>query len=283
MSIVAVLVGTVWLGLFAYRHVEYSQDLWWRFTITGDASRFLSASVGVISFSVFVGVMRLLRPIPPNTSVAGHEDWDGRVRLSRQAGSRGRTSLFSGIRDFCSARTAIHSSCTAWKDAVGSPWETRSAAKRTERPGVEFSRAVRPAGGLAGILRSRQGQFVSVRRSGTDVTEDRRRGDRSLLPDFSLEGSGRKGLRYAHRLAKREGAVFSIVPAERGDRAHARPEDYLGCLAGIKEHAGERLFARQLQPAYLREFPLALVRKDGNVIAFSNLWIGAERKSSPST
>ena len=51
---------TIWLTLFAYRHVEYSEDLWWRFAYRGDAPRSLRALVGVIV--TLVATFQLLRP-----------------------------------------------------------------------------------------------------------------------------------------------------------------------------------------------------------------------------
>ena len=46
VAIAIVLLGSLWLGFFAYKHVEYSRDLWWHFTLFGNAPRFLRASVG---------------------------------------------------------------------------------------------------------------------------------------------------------------------------------------------------------------------------------------------
>ena len=40
-AVAAALVASVWLGLFAFKHVECSQDLWWQFELEGNASRFL--------------------------------------------------------------------------------------------------------------------------------------------------------------------------------------------------------------------------------------------------
>ncbi len=37
--------ASVWLGFFAFQHVQYSNELWWQFELQGDASRYL-ASVG---------------------------------------------------------------------------------------------------------------------------------------------------------------------------------------------------------------------------------------------
>src|SRR5512142_2718770 len=43
LAIAFVLAGVVWLGMFSYKHVEYSGDLWWRFAVRADAPRFLRA------------------------------------------------------------------------------------------------------------------------------------------------------------------------------------------------------------------------------------------------
>jgi lysylphosphatidylglycerol synthetase-like protein (DUF2156 family) len=31
-----VIFGSIWLGVFAHKHIEYSSELWWRFAIQGD-------------------------------------------------------------------------------------------------------------------------------------------------------------------------------------------------------------------------------------------------------
>ena len=38
--------ASLWLGMFAFKHVDYSHELWWQFELHGEASRFLRASVG---------------------------------------------------------------------------------------------------------------------------------------------------------------------------------------------------------------------------------------------
>ena len=64
-AIGAVVLASVALGLFAYRHVEYSNQLWWVFEERQDAPRFLRATVGVLVAMLAVGLRQLLRPPPP--------------------------------------------------------------------------------------------------------------------------------------------------------------------------------------------------------------------------
>jgi len=61
-----VLISSMWLGFFSYKHVEYSTDLWWHFSLRGDAPRFLRASIGVFSVLMLVAIRRLLRPAAPD-------------------------------------------------------------------------------------------------------------------------------------------------------------------------------------------------------------------------
>lgn len=70
--ILMVLVSAVWLGLFTYRHVEYQNNLWWEFTLMGDAPRYLRATVAALGFAVIFGLVKLLRP--RHKDLEGQED-----------------------------------------------------------------------------------------------------------------------------------------------------------------------------------------------------------------
>ena len=61
LAVAAVLLGILWLGFFSYRHVEYSNDLWWRFVAEEDAPRFLRAAAGTLILFLIVGATQLLR------------------------------------------------------------------------------------------------------------------------------------------------------------------------------------------------------------------------------
>src|SRR6185503_19157992 len=77
----------VWLGFFAYKHVDYSHDLWWHFTLFGNAPRFLRASVGVVVATLAVALARLLRSAPPEPSLPAEEELE-RARAIAEAAPR---------------------------------------------------------------------------------------------------------------------------------------------------------------------------------------------------
>ena len=67
IAAIAAIGLSLWAGFFAYKHVPYSDDLWWQFAIRGNAPRFLRASLGVGVALVAYGVWHLLsrsRPGP---------------------------------------------------------------------------------------------------------------------------------------------------------------------------------------------------------------------------
>ena len=66
-AITMVLAGSIWLGFFAYRDVEYSHDLWWQFSYDDTAPRFLRALLLVSVVAVAFGLFRLLGVAPPQT------------------------------------------------------------------------------------------------------------------------------------------------------------------------------------------------------------------------
>ncbi|GAJ04445.1 unnamed protein product, partial [marine sediment metagenome] len=101
---------------------------------------------------------------------------------------------------------------------------------------------------------------------------------RVSLEKFSLKGSARKGLRYTSHKLEREGCIFEVVPTE--EVPSLLPElklisdTWLACKA-----AREKGFSLGFFDAdYLKRFPVGIVRKDGKLIAFANIWSGAGKE-----
>ena len=63
-AVIAAVAASVWLGLFAFKHIEYSNDLWWQFTLHGEASRFLRATVGSVVAVMIFAFARLIGYAP---------------------------------------------------------------------------------------------------------------------------------------------------------------------------------------------------------------------------
>ncbi len=64
-----VILGTIWIGLFAHRHFEYTNSLWWKFALSGGAPRFLRASFGGMFTCIALSLFYLLRPLRESSSL----------------------------------------------------------------------------------------------------------------------------------------------------------------------------------------------------------------------
>ena len=73
-GVLSVVLASVVLGFFSFRHVEYTPELWWQFALGAEASRFLRASVGGGVVLLVFGLSRLLRAAPPDVCPARDED-----------------------------------------------------------------------------------------------------------------------------------------------------------------------------------------------------------------
>jgi phosphatidylglycerol lysyltransferase len=76
VAAVGAVVASVWLGFFAFKHVEYSDELWWQFELHAETPRFLRASVGAATALLIVALVRLIRPAPHEVDGPSASDLD---------------------------------------------------------------------------------------------------------------------------------------------------------------------------------------------------------------
>jgi phosphatidylglycerol lysyltransferase len=98
------------------------------------------------------------------------------------------------------------------------------------------------------------------------------------LAGFSLDSPACRDLRYARRRAQREGGSFELVD----------PAGMLALLPELQEISDAWLAERKAREKgfsvgffsadYLKNFHGAIVRKDGRVIAFANVWLSGDKQ-----
>lgn len=276
-AIAAVLLGSIWLGFFSYRHMNYSQDLWWQFTVEGDAPRFLRATVGVITLAVIIGAVRLQRPMPPKPPAIGSEDSLVRSVVLASTDTTANLALLGDKRFLFSesGKSFIMydiegRSWIAMGDPVGPEEERKDLVWR-------FRELCDRNGGIPVFYEvGKENLYLYLDLGLTPL----KIGEEACvsLPEFKLEGGHRKGLRNVHARLLREGAAFSVVSA--GDVPPLLPKlkSISDAWLAAKNTREKRFSLGYFNERYLREFPVALVKRDGNIIAFSNIWTGAARE-----
>jgi phosphatidylglycerol lysyltransferase len=271
------LVATVWLGLFAYKHVDYSGEMWWQFALRGDAPRFLRATVGLLVLLGVVAARRLLAPAPPQPALPAAPILDhaaaivaaSPVAAAHLALTGDKSLLFSEDGRGFVMYAVSRRSWVAMGDPVG-PDDVR------EDLAWQFRELVDEHGGVAVFYQVSAGELPLYLDLGLTPLK---LGEEAHVPlaDFSLDGPERRGLRRSHRQVERAGCSFALVPP--GDHADIEAElrrvsdDWLAT-----RNTREKGFSLgRFDPAYLKRLPLGLVRMGGRIVAFATLWPSADR------
>jgi phosphatidylglycerol lysyltransferase len=271
-SIVGVIAASVWVGMLAYRNVDYSHDLWWTFAFHGDAPRMLRASLVVSVGAAAMLLLNLLRPARPEPVTASAAELEqARAAIALSDHTLANAALMNDKRlmfsDDGSAFVMYQIAGRSWI-ALGDPV---GPAARSEELVWRFRELSDRHGGWTVFYqasRHRLAQYVDLGLAAFKLGEEAR----VPLGEFSLEGSARADLRQDHRRALRDGATFEVVPA--GAVEPLLPElekisnDWLADKATAEKHFSVGAF----EPQYLKSFDVALVRRAGEIVAFANLW-----------
>jgi phosphatidylglycerol lysyltransferase len=274
-AVAMVLAGATWIGFFAHRHLAYSADLWWSFSLHGDASRFLRAEVGVAVCLLALGLARLLGHSRPTGAEPSAADLD-RARSLVAACPRASANLaLLGDKRFVfssSGRSMImyavqRRSWVAMGDPVGPRDERRDLV-------WAFHALADRHGGWTVLYEVGEESlhlYLELGLTALKIGEDAS----VPLRDFSLDGRDRKELRYALRRQERDGCTFEIV----GSDAVPAMLDELRSISDAwltDKHSREKGFSMgRFDAGYLSRFAAAVVRQHGRIVAFANLWCGA--------
>lgn len=276
-AVAMVTAAAVWLGFFSYKEVDYSRELWWQFTFDddGEAPRFLRALVGVAAVFAALALARLLRPAQPMTGTdrATLEALRPRVAAcpltyAHLALLGDKSVLLSQQGDGFLMYGVQGRSWVAMGDPIG------TAAERRELAWAFRERVEAHAGWpvFYQVSPVNLDLYLELGLTLLKIGEEAR----VELARFTLDGKARANLRNIRSKLERDGYTFRIAPA-------AEVPALLPALAQVSsawlaaKNTGEKGFSLgRFDPDYLAGGPLALVERDGALVAFANLWCGAD-------
>jgi phosphatidylglycerol lysyltransferase len=277
-AIAIVLISSISLGLFAFRHVEYRHELWWHFSFQADAPRFLRATIGALALALCFGLARLLRPAsyrPPQPTDTWPEEVPAIVRQSPAASAN---LALLGDKHFLLSENdrafimygAIGQTLVAMGDPVGPVDQWPDLLWQFRRLADDYAdRAVYYEVGHE-HLHLYLDMGLTLLKLGEEA--------RVPLADFSLEGSARKNLRYIHRKLTKQGCTFEMVP-ENAVPIHMTALQAVSDAWLKERNTREKGFSLGFfEPDYVRRFPAGVVRYQGAIVAFANLWSGGGRE-----
>jgi phosphatidylglycerol lysyltransferase len=275
LAIGGVLGGIVWLTFFTTKHVEYSNELWWQFAFSQDAPRSLRATFLIVIVMVVFGFSHLLRPSPVRPHLPTDSEMDAVRRILKDAERPDANVVF--LRDkallFNDTQTAfimyaVHGrSWIALGDPIGPPedlpeliWRFREMCDRV---------GGRPA--FYQVSADTLPHYLDIGLTPIKVGEEAR----VMLDEFSLDQPGRKDLRYTVRRAEREGLTFAVVPRAEAVQLVDELKPISDAWLDTRNTSEKRFSVGAFEPAYLSEFDIAVVRVNGHITAFANIWMAA--------
>ena len=278
VAICAVIACTAWLMLFSFAHVDYQNDLWWRFAFSRDAPRSLRAISGVVIATLFAFTLRMVRAKGELGDLPSDRDIADAWKIVRQSTRTSSHLALLGDKQllFNAERTAFimygrEGQCyISLGDPVGADepasdlaWEFRELCDVHGRTPVFYQ-----------VDDSRVAMYVEMGLSLIKIGEEAR----VPLGEFGLEGSHRKNLRRTHKQLLEAGCSFEIVyppgVTELLPTLKAISDDWLNYRKTAEKGFSMGFF----KPDYVDQCPVAIIRHEDHLVAFANLWLGANQE-----
>jgi phosphatidylglycerol lysyltransferase len=276
LGILGVLATTVFVMALAYEGQAYSSELWWQFELSAEASRSMRSLVGAFAVMGCYGLTRLLGPAPARIELPSRGLLE-RVRpiVTACAHTRAHLALLGDkyllLHEQGNAFVMYGVERQTWiamGDPVGPPAQRHDLAWRFRE------------------LADRHGGRTAFYEVGTEdlpIYVDlglslHKLGEEARVPlaGFSLAGRKRKSLRQSHHRMLREGCSIEIVaPAGVPPLLDAIQAISTAWLAE-KKVSEKRFSLGFFDRAYLQALPLVVVRRQARIVAFANLWLGAD-------
>jgi phosphatidylglycerol lysyltransferase len=271
--IIAIVGLAIWFGFYSSRHVPYGNDLWWEYSFDNDAARLLRGLVGSLMILVFVALIQYFRPAPPRAREPLPEFSIIRDMVAKNSCSNAALALV-GDKEFLfnyeqsaflmygdQGRTRV-----AIADPVGDEEKFEGLYWRfMEQANDEGMRVA----------------FYQVSNSMIPVCVEMglriyKLGESALVPlsSFDLNSPSLKKFRKVMNRMEREQWSFEIWSAEEVAR---RLDELRGVSdAWLAHHkAREKGFSLgRFCDKYLCVLPAAVIKVQGRVVAFGNVWPG---------
>ncbi|VTU34476.1 bifunctional lysylphosphatidylglycerol flippase/synthetase MprF [Variovorax sp. PBL-E5] len=275
LALAGVVAACIWVLFFAYQEVGYTNRLWWEFELDAQAPRSLRALLGVVLAGLAFGLWQLLRPPAGAVALPSDEEIERAAAIVRAGPASEGWYALTGDKHLLfspSGRSVLmfgkhgrswiglfgpFGDPREWSDLVWRFVELASA--HGGRPAFYQVRpAALPLYLDCGLHAFKLGEYAHIE-----------------LRGFSLKGARRANLRSGMNRGEREGLGFEVLPP-------AAVGALLPELRAVSDAWLERQKTREkgfsvgsFNARYLAQLPVAVVRREGRIIAFANLLVTA--------
>ncbi len=278
VAIIIVLLCSVWLGLFSHKHIEYSNELWWKFAFTGDAPRFLRATVGATVLALTFGLITLLRTSAPSSQIPVEnalKNAEAIVAKSKKIYANlallgDKSFLFSDSGNALIMYAIEGRSWVAMGDPLGPEdewddliWQFREICDKHNGWSVFYE-----------VDKENLHYYVDLGLAFLKF------GEEAIVPleSFSLEGGENRNFRYLIKKIETAGCKFEIIPQNNVPNIFDELKNISDAWLKEKTTKEKGFSLGFFDERYLERFPAAVVRQDGKIIAFANILEGADKE-----
>ncbi len=276
-AILLVVLGSVLLGIISYGNPAVGAARFWDFSLRAQAPRFVRGMAGVMALFIIVAVARLMRPARPTRALPSSDELN-RLWPVVQASPEAEANLvFLGdksllVNEDCTGFVMYAVAGRSWValgDPVAPPDQMAALAQR-------FVELCDQHGGWAVFYKASREQLYLYLDLGLSVVK---LGEEARVPleSFSLEGPERRNLRRAWRRAEQDGCSFEVIDAQQVcsilPQLHAISDQWLA----NKRTREKRFSLGFFDERYLSRYPAALIRRNGDIVAFANVWQSGDK------
>ncbi|MEO7134253.1 MAG: bifunctional lysylphosphatidylglycerol flippase/synthetase MprF [Vicinamibacterales bacterium] len=276
-AVTAAIAASLWLGLFAFKHVDYSHELWWQFELSGEAPRFLRATIGAAVAVLLVALAKLIGPAAHEVDAPTDRDLENAAAAIACQGSTTPQLVF--LRDkgliFDDDRKGFVMYGVQGRTWVGMG-DPVCAPDRVPLLIRSFLERCDDFGGTPVFYEVRRDNLHHYADFGLTFVKlgEEARVD---LAQFTLSGGSASRYRQALRRIEKEHATVRIIA----------PGQSAAIMPALRKVSGKWLGKRRSEKGfslgffdetYLARYPIAVVERDGQVLAFANVWSTARRE-----
>lgn len=276
LAISLVVLGSIALGYMSFRSVHNPRQLFWEFEFDKTAPRFLRATIGVVFVLTFFALARLLRPARPRPARPGAADLDRARGIAASSPDASAHLVTLGDKSLMFSEDA---SGFIMYGVTGRTWISLGdpVGPITAWPDIAagfINMAVEKGGWpvFYKVGREQIGLYLDFGLSVVKLGEEAR----VQLSDFSLEGPRRRNLRRVWRKTVDEGCTFEVVEGAAIEPLIPALRTISGDWLATKKTREKSFSIGRFADDYIRRFPVGLVRHNGTIVAFANVWTSGE-------
>jgi phosphatidylglycerol lysyltransferase len=291
----AFLFCTVWLAVFSHKHVQYANSLWWNFDLLdhqgdtarhfralGDAARALRAGLGVSLVMAWYIFGKLSRPPLPEPTLPTSAELDlarsvvvaSPAAYANLALAGDKSLLFNDRKNAFIMYAVEERSWVALGDPVGPPAEAAELA-------WTFRELVEAKGGSPVFYEAGTDDLVLYSELGLQplVIGEEARVPLETVPEATLPVAAAPAeLWRALDEFQKQGGTFEIVQPPSVEPLLGQLQAVADGWAARSQVGQKRFSSGSLDPDYLRQCAVAVLRSGGRMVAFATLALAADRE-----